>query len=247
MSEDLPVPKPTFRWSFSQWETYNSCPAKWKYQNVLKLPRKPPGPAAARGLEIHGTVEDYITGKHGVEGLHPAIKQKYIPIFDEFRNHPNGDRGCELKLGFDVEWGVVAPQSKLASVIAVLDAYRFIKPHADSEGVLKIGEWKSGKPKYTHGDQRGLYAMFGMKHWLADRVEATTYYLEDTAPPQRLILASETGYAKLKALWDERASLMIRDQICAPRPSFQCRWCDFRVSEGGPCRFGDSNDYYPRV
>jgi hypothetical protein len=53
------IEKPPFRWSFSQWETYNGCPAKWKFKSVLKVPGGPPGPAAARGTEIHASVEEY--------------------------------------------------------------------------------------------------------------------------------------------------------------------------------------------
>jgi len=105
--------------------------------------------------------------------------------------------------------------------------------------VLEIGEWKSGSPKDTHGDQRKLYAMFGMRAWLADEVRVTTYYLEDTAPPQRLVLASQTGFDKLKELWANRIDTMQRDEMCAPRPGLYCRWCDYAKSQGGPCQFGN--------
>lgn len=230
--------KPPFRWSFSQWETYNACPAKWNYGSRMKLPRQPPGPAAARGLDVHDTVENYIMGHIGVEGLHPAVKSKYIPILDEFRNHQGGDRYTEKKLAFDSDWFLCAPTYRKASCIAILDAVRFIKPHAVDIGVLHIGEWKSGKPKDTHSDQRKLYAMFGMRAWLADEVYVTTYYLEDTSPPARLSLKTPQGFDNLKALWVERITTMQRDEICAPKPNWTCRFCDFRKDIGGPCQFG---------
>jgi len=232
MTEEYDIEKPAFRWSFSQWETYNQCPAKWKYQSVLKLPRRPAGPAASRGLEIHATVEEYIKGSDS-SILHEAVKPKYIPVLDAFRNHENGDRYTEKKLAFDVEWSITAPTSKLAAVIAVLDASRF-----GNDRTLHVGEWKSGKPKDTHVDQRKLYAMFGWKAWNAERVEVTTYYLEDTAPPARIVLESENGFMKLRQLWDDRISTMRRDEMCAPRPGFGCRFCDFSKANGGPCIFG---------
>ena len=231
---------PNFRWSFSQWEAYDQCPAKWKFQSVLKLPRGAPGPAAARGLNMHDSVERYIGGEDE-SVLHSDIARKYIPIFDEIRNHPNGDRGCEKRLGMDAEWnlsgGVSAGPASLTAVVAVLDAYTYLKPTNSDKGVLKIYEWKSGKPKDTHADQRSLYITFGMKAWLADEVIATTYYLEDTAPPQRSTLSTQSGWEKLRDKWDQRASLMARDTICAPKPSYKCRWCDYRKSAGGPCIF----------
>ena len=184
---------------------------------------------------MHNTVEEYIKGADA-HVLHPDIHPKYIPIFDEFRDHPNGDRGVEKKLSLDADWdpagGIVA---KLASVVAVLDAYRFTRAHADDEGVLHIGEWKSGKPKDTHVEQRKLYAPIGYRWWQADKVIVTTYYLEDTAPPQRVTLASLSGYEKLKGIWLSRAKEMEGNEMCAPRPGFYCRWCDYARSKGGPC------------
>lgn len=226
------VQKKPFRWSFSQWESYQQCPAKWDFQSRKKLPRQPPGPAAARGLEIHKSVEDFIEGA-GAHVLHSAIKQKYIPIFEQIRDHSNGDRGVEKRLSFDVDWhqcGSII--SGHATVIGVLDAFRY----ADDK-TLHVYEWKSGRPKDTHVDQRKLYAAMGWKAWLSDRVEVTTYYLEDTAPPARITLASDSGYEKLKSMWLERAREMESNQICAARPGFYCRWCDFAASKGGPCQF----------
>ncbi len=219
------------RWSFSQWETYNSCPAKWKFGSVLKLPRQPPGPAAARGLQIHASVEKYIEmGDPGV--LHGAVNSRYIPVFDEIRNHENGDRHVEKKLGFDVDWAVSPPTAKTTACIAILDAVRF-----RNDGVVQVYEWKSGKPKDSHVDQRKLYAVAAAINWKAEKAEVTTYYLEDTEVPQK-ISASASGVEKLKKLWDERIAMMLRDEFCAPKPSFGCNWCDFSKKKGGPCRFG---------
>ena len=235
MTEEV-IEKKTFRWSFSQWETYQSCPAKWKFGSVMKLPRKPPGPAAARGLGIHDGVENYILGR--ADAPPPEVHAKYIPILDEFKNHPNGDVYTEKKLAFDSEWFLCPPISKTAACVGVLDAARFTRHRASDAGVLHIGEWKSGKPKDTHVDQRKLYAMFGMRAWQADEVYVTTYYLEDTAPPARITLKSESGFKTLMILWDDRIKSMLRDEICAPKPNWGCKWCDFSRAAGGPCQFG---------
>jgi hypothetical protein len=106
-----------FRWSFSQWETYDTCPQKWKYQSVDKLPRMPPGPAAARGLDMHDRCENYITGQIDLDTLvngtsgqmfgskkAAKVHEDYLPVLDAFREHPNGDRHVEKKMAFDYEW-----------------------------------------------------------------------------------------------------------------------------------------------
>jgi hypothetical protein len=252
-TDSLGNPKPPFRWSFSQWENYNSCPQRWKFKSIMKLPSSPPGPAAARGLDMHDRAERYIKGEitlaeavYGDPAMRfgdkkPAvIHQKYIPLLDAYKNHPNGDRGTERKMAFDSEWFLCAPTSRFAACIAVLDAYRYGGERGsedETNKVLRIGEWKSGSPKDTHADQRKLYAMFGLRAWLAHKVEVTTYYLEDTAPPARLTVEAP-AMEKLKMIWQPRIDLMQRDQMCAPRPGVHCNWCDYAKKKGGPCAFG---------
>ena len=244
MEKQVSEPK-GFRWSFSQWETYNQCPAKWKYKSVLKLPSSPPGPAAARGLSMHDRCEKYIMGEIDLEtclkGDHTRrfgskgeakIDPTYIPVLDRFKNHPNGDRYTEHRMGFDSEWYLSGGVSKTAACIGVLDAVRC------EDGVLDIGEWKSGTPKETHGDQRKLYALFGLRKWLhVSEVRVTTYYMEGTADPQRLVV-KPTAEQKLRDLWGGRTAQMQKDQILAPRPGEGCRWCDYSRNNGGPCQFG---------
>lgn len=233
MTSDVQIPlEPVgFRFSFSQWESYNSCPQRWKFKSKMRLPGLPPGPAAARGLEIHDSIERYVLGG-GASVLHPAVNHKYIPIFDELKNHENGDRWCEKKLGFDKDWHVSPPTAKTTQCIAILDAVRFTNDH-----VAKVYEWKSGKPKDTHPDQRKLYAPAAFIHWKAVSVEVTTFYVEDTAPPQK-VTVSASGVEKLKTLWDSRIKQMQTDEFCAPRPAVHCNWCDYAKKRGGPCQFG---------
>ena len=237
-------PKP-FRWSFSQWETYNACPAKWKYRSVLKLPGGPPGPAAARGLKIHDTIENYVSQR--AEVAHKDVNPKYYPVFDEFKNHPNGDRHCELKFSLSENWQLSGPMNgSNAWCVMVLDAVRVGDAHKgphstrDTPLVAYVGEWKSGKPKDTHVDQRKLYALGTLIRWHhVDEVIVTTYYVEDTAPPQRLKVANSlTANDKLKALWRGRVDLMLADKLCAPKPGMHCNWCDYAKRKGGPCVFG---------
>lgn len=236
-----------FRWSFSQWETYNQCPAKWNYASRLRLPRQPTGPAASRGLDMHDRCEKFIKGeidetllmrgdptaKFGNKG--PArIAEKYLHVLQEFRDHPNGDRYAELELSFDRDWYLCGGSllNQKAFVNGFLDAVRV------QDGVAYVGEWKSGQPKATHADQRKLYALFALRKWLGiDQVVVTTYYLEDTAPPDELVVKA-SAEEKLKVFWMERAKHMEQDEILGARPNDGCKWCDYRASLGGPCKFG---------
>jgi hypothetical protein len=237
--------KKDFRWSFSQWENYNACPARWKYKSVLKLPGQPPGPAAARGLLIHSTVEDYISQRTDV--AHDAVKPEYYPVMDQFRNHPNGERHCEYRMSLGADWTVSGPLNSVrAWCIMVLDAVRVGDDHKGPHAtrttplVAYVGEWKSGKPKDTHGDQRKLYAVGALSRWaFVDEVHVTTYYLEGTEVSQRLkVPNTKSANDKLRDLWQGRVDRMQSDRICAPKPGVHCNWCDYAKKKGGPCAFG---------
>lgn len=216
-----------FRVSFSQWENYQQCPRRWKHKSIDRLPTAPAGEAASRGTLIHSTVEAYINGGK-VEGLHPAISPDYVEVFDEYRLHSNGDRWTERSIGLARDFLWAAPKGDTTFIMMVLDAVRF-----DGK-VVHVGEWKSGKPKDTHGDQRKLYALGALQWWQAEEAYVTTYYLEDTEKPQRLKVPA-TAKPKLIKLWKDRFQQMEDDQVCAPRAGFYCRWCDFAKSKGGPC------------
>lgn len=261
MSEEV---KP-FKWSFSQWENYNSCPQRWKFKSVMKLPSSPPGPAAARGLDMHDRAEKFIKGEidvdyavHGDPTLRfgdkkPAvISQKYIPILEAYRDHPNGDRHTEKEVAFDSDWHCSGKRRNSGGVLMVLDAVRVggdwqqimltgrkggRMANVSNHNIVRIGEWKSGKPKDTHKDQRHLYSIAALKLWLADEAEVTTYYLEDTAPPVRLKVTA-ADLPKLTAKWDARVAQMQSDKILAPKPGAHCNWCDYAARKGGPCQFG---------
>jgi hypothetical protein len=244
-----PVDASTFRWSFSQWEAYDTCPLMWKFKRDKSIPRRPPGPAAARGLDMHDRAEKYIKGEidlstamYGDPEMRfgdkkPAkIHEDYIPILDAYREHQNGDRHTEKKMAMDSEWFLCGPSTQHACCIAVLDACKFtVQP--DGYKILDIAEWKSGFPKERHADQRKLYSAFGLKGWLADEVRTTTYYLEGTAKPQRLVVKA-SAWDTLVNLWSDRRNRMINDNITAARPGDHCNWCDFAARKGGPCQFG---------
>jgi hypothetical protein len=186
---------------------------------------------------MHDRCDMYIKGlisKDELVGAAPdaVIQDEYLPVLDQFRDHPNGDRHTEHRLGFDDEWYLCGGISPKAWCVGVLDAVRC------ENKILHIAEWKSGSPKETHGDQRKMYALLGLRKWVfVDEVRVTTYYLEGKGEPQRLVV-KPTAEEKLRALWGERVAQMQRDQICAPRPGMHCRWCDYSKDKGGPCRVG---------
>lgn len=223
--------------SFSQWENYDECPQRWRFKSVEKLPTGPAGPAAKRGSDIHETIENYINGalEHT---LHPAIKQDYYGVFEKYRLWDlGGDRWTEKKIALSRDFGWVSPEDPNAYVIMVFDVVAFSRKKASDPGIVDIGEWKSGKWKPRHKDQRSLYTLGALTWWQADESAATTHYVEGTAESERL-KATSASIPKLIKIWDERFGMMEKDKICAPRPGIYCNWCDFSRQKGGPCKVG---------
>jgi hypothetical protein len=216
------------RLSFSQWENYNGCPRRWDFQSLQRLPRSAPGPAASRGLGVHAAIENYIQIPRGHPAAYPVAH--YRDVLDLFRCHPNGAIYLENKLFFDPEWYAVPKDHPDRKWTIILDALRI----EGSTG--HIGEWKTGKPKDTHRDQRTLYTLATYRKYGVEEVVATTYYFDNTSEPQRL-KSVETAVPKLIKIWDDRAYQMEHDDFRPPRPGFHCRWCDYARDKGGPCEF----------
>jgi len=75
------------RISYSQLNTYQSCPKKYEYSYVYKIPTPPKGPLAF-GSTIHNTLNEFYVihkrSKEGLEGINekPTLK-KLLEIYDE--------------------------------------------------------------------------------------------------------------------------------------------------------------------
>lgn len=233
-----------FKWSFSAWATYNTCPAKYKFKYDQRLKGLPPGPAAARGIEMHDSIDLYIRAEvHDPEKLHPAIdKETMLPIFDLFRNHGNGERFTELPVYTTEDWKDTLKAFRWCT--SIFDAVRaggdwqlekgVVDPH---EKVVSVAEWKSGSPKDDHKDQRHLYATTALSRFhYYDEVRVTTYYVEGKFPPARLSV-KRSAQEKLQDLWNGRIKGIRNDEFKAPRPGMYCRWCDYAKDRGGPCTF----------
>jgi hypothetical protein len=195
-------------------------------------------------------VENYIRNPALTHEIFPAdVKaiDKHLGVFNAFREHPNGERYTELMVCTNREWEWQAyPIREKVWLTMILDAVKVggawgngFKGQDDvipSQDVVDIAEWKTGKPKDEHAEQRNLYALGGLIRWKQhDVVRVTTYYLDGKGEPQRLTV-KRTALDKLKDKWEQRVDTMQSDQLLAPRPGYYCRWCHYSKEKGGPCK-----------
>lgn len=215
-----------FRFSFSHWENYSQCPRRWKFKNVDCLPTAPVGPAAQRGTIIHGQCDAYVMNESDKV---PDI-DFHLDVLEDLRNF-NGDKGCEDKVEYSAAWEILPKKSADTHYVLIFDAWRV------NDGTLEIFEWKTGKPKDSHQDQRKFYITGGFAKYDFQNIEATTYYLDGTEGPQNT-KAKRSAQPTLIKLWKDRRELMLEDNFYPPRTGFHCRWCDFSRLKKGPCPVG---------
>jgi|KBSMisStandDraft_5_1062788.scaffolds.fasta_scaffold00197_8 hypothetical protein len=218
--------------SFSKWECHHQCPFQYKCRYVDNLPSIQ-NAKAARGVDIHASAEVYIKTPDGFKTDLTWLKDKsIIPVLDAYRFHPNGMRHCEYKFALDEEWYCCSWKSQHARVRLVFDAARF------KDDTAYIAEWKSGKPKDTHEQQREMYALGALKLWdPRKKAVVTTYYFDGTEEPQRLTV-KPGDLQMLIDKWERRFETIEKDRMWAPRPGFYCKWCSYSKTAGGPCKFG---------
>lgn len=238
-------------WSYSRAETYNACPLRARFLYVDKL-KEPDGksPALAHGTRVHALAAAWVTKKlpdfaawdgkellqHKPE-LEQVIKQKKIPVelarFEkEFARLIKSRARCEEMWCLDRQWDLIPGTgwSPHVWLRIKVDAH-FI----DKDGVVYIIDYKTGKNKHTHAEQRSIYAI-GAGAFYPDcrTVHAYHWYLDQGVEEGGTWEAAELE--GLKREWGRKTAALLSDTSFVPTPSpDSCRWCSFKKSAGGPC------------
>ena len=214
--------KPLFTWSYSKLSLYESCPAKYKFR-YLEGKRTEKHPAAQRGTDIHTGIEDFL---HRKSEEIPAPALSFTAMITEVREHRPK---IEHKIGFDQNWKPAPWEDAWGR--SVLDGCYH------KENTNHVQEWKSGKVYDDHTDQRKLYAVLSFLVWPnAEQAIAKTYYFDQGFTKKVTI---EPGHVEdIVDDFSRRVYFMETDDVCAPRPSWSCNYCDYSRLKGGPCRKG---------
>ena len=226
----MAAPDPTKQitaWSFSRWNDYQRCPALAKYKYVLKI-KEPDNVYMARGSAIHKLAEQYALKT--ISKLPPELNS----FKAEFAKLRKMNPITEGQWAFDRDWkptswfGAQAWCRIMVDATAVQDGKRWVIDH------------KTGKQREEHRDQLGLYALGGFLNFPEDEIEAQDWYLDKPANDDQKILGEDFVRTQLDALkteWEAKTKIMLLDQKFSPKPNDGCRFCHFRKSNGGPCKF----------
>jgi hypothetical protein len=221
-------------WSYSRWHDYQQCPLKAKLKYLDKI-TEPENPAMARGSAIHKLAEDYLKGVR-------RTLPKELKAFGELLRglKKNKHLKVEESWAFDGKWGLASWFGKECWCRVKMDV---ASPTLVGQVFkkLQVIDWKTGKLNPEHQEQLGLYALAGLLQFPdVEEVETVLAYVDQ--PITIGVNPVTKTYTRqdlpaLKKEWEKRVGPMMRDTKFAPRPNDKCRWCHYRASNGGPCKF----------
>ena len=214
--------------SFTQWSMYDGCPRKFKYRYKDRIPvvQGVKSEAAIRGTRVHESIEHYFEDKR--PDLDPEIHDNYFDFVEGLKD--NYEYTAELKFAINKLWEPCDYKDENCLVRGFIDLVVF------PEGRLNAFEWKTGKEYDEHIHQKMLYGMVLLILY-PDVKDATVTGVYLDQQMNRAVTYRREMLGTYKWMWDRRFSMMDNDEVCAPNPSFKCRWCDYSKANGGPCSF----------
>lgn len=231
-------------WSWSRFNDHRRCAFYAFCKYILKLP-EPGSPAMDRGAAIHKLAEDFTLGK--LQKLPDELK-----LFRrEFEHLRRVKANVEGQLAVDRGWKPCDWFGSGAWLRVVTDA-RYL----ESPKVLVAIDHKTGKIYEENDEQLSLYIPVLFAHYPdVDEVLLKLYYLDQGEErvyryrrggiakprPGKATSASPSEKAasneKLVAAWTEKSYPIMTDKAFPPTVNDKCRFCHFRKSNGGPCKF----------
>lgn len=210
------------RFSNSSIKTYEQCPYKFKLTRIEGL-TEPAGEAAERGKTIHLSFEKAIKNQEAL----PQEFEHWNTYIDKLKSL---NARAEEEFAITKDWQVCKFDDDKAWLRGVIDAIYTV------DDSIHILDWKTGKER-DYADQVNLYAgiLFAMYPEIK-KISTEICYID-------LKKQINYGYVyrekaeELKQWICDRVTKIENDDIFAPNPTYGCRWCHFRKSNGGPCQW----------
>lgn len=214
----------TGAWGFSKLDKYRECPAKFYYEFIKKMPSKS-SPAMERGQKMHENIESYLNG--WVSELMPEVAA-WKEALDALREK---DFKAEQALGFASDW------SKLPDWFGPTTWLRVKMDASYKEGTRGTAiDFKSGKYRIPSTEQIELYGI-GLHAANPELAEVDTefWFLDTGEIYKRTYPAAQL--LTLRKKYERYVEPLYADEVFAPTPSNNCRWCNFSKTKNGPCKY----------
>jgi RecB family exonuclease len=210
--------------SFSAWEVFENCRARFMYEKVLKLPTADKA-FFANGRRAHSHLEAVV--RDGVP-IDPTIVRKEIEFVKELAATP-APKTAEEKWGFTNTWMVTGYREAMLRVV--------IDVRVDYDIEVEIIDWKTGGMRSESEDQMSLSATATFHRYpFVEIVTTRLVYVEKGG--QTIKDHYRRDLADMTQMWEQRFAEVYRETTWRPTPNEWCRMCDFSRAKGGPCRYG---------
>lgn len=252
-------------WTPSRFAKWKECPAKVKYEDLMKLcpvcfkgrvsggfdghpvvcdscsKPQPERPALERGNVLDAALTAYVQGQRAPvdeAARHPAI----LALANKLRK--TKDVFVQESIVLDSKWQRVSQFTKGAWARLKLDVLHITKK------VAHVIDWKSGnidkrtgqiREREEYHDSMRAYQMAVLAVYPQAEASATMAFLD--APPKleqpfkSLPILKRKDLAEAQRAWEKKIELMMNDTVFAPRSGIYCTWCPFSKAKGGPCQF----------
>jgi DNA helicase-2/ATP-dependent DNA helicase PcrA len=234
-----PVRQPITYLSYSQLDTFMTCPLQYRYRYILRIP-VPPSAALSFGDTMHKTIRAFY--ELAMHGDRPT-KQDLLRLLDDHWSHVGyGDKkyeekmkrhGRELLEGFYIKGynPQVIPTSleesfKLKITPTLTLGGKIDRIDTLKDGAKEIIDYKTGQAPKTRDPKKDLqltvYAMAGN----TEKVIVSFYFFED----QTKVSATRTKeqLAETRKEIAHRADEISRSDF-RPTPGKYCDFCEFRL------------------
>ena len=152
-------------WTYSQLDSFETCPRKFYHLKVARDIVEPPSPHAEWGTRVHTAFEEWIkNGSPLPEGM-----TQWQSLAEKLANLP-GEKLCEQKMALDKNFQPTDWKTSWTRGIADL-----LVVHKDR---AVVADYKTGKRKPT--EQLDLYAAYTFAHYPQVKVVTTAFvWLKD--------------------------------------------------------------------
>jgi len=220
-------------WSISAVRNHTSCPLKFRFQRIDRLP-EPPSQVLDRGTAIHAALAYYLTNNIWENDSFPTL-QRWEPTVDRLR-----DEGGlpEKQVAFTKEWQACEWYAADVRSRFIFDVV--VPPTEANDWTVKVCDWKSGKKYDSHIMDARLYALAAMKLYPeAQRASVGFLYVDRPPTDGGVLYACERSVVpELEAFAELFNHDFLNDTLYPARPGPHCNWCYQRKSVGGQCAFG---------
>ena len=217
-------------WSYSRFDVFNKCAARYEYQHLQKLPQ-PPSIHLDRGNKVHKEGEDYL------DGTLKRMPASYKAFAGEMRAIKKLEAVAEGSYAFTKSWNPCSPTDWDNAWLRVK-----IDASVKTGSELTQIDFKTGKcyPAATV-QQSELYAVAGFL--LDDEIETieTEFWYLDSGEVVKYVYG-RAEFKKLKAKWAARGRDVVAARQFPPTTNaYNCTYCPFSSKatlgngDKGPC------------